>query len=138
MKKIACVTLVLGIMFVSRAVFAEEGPPVVQTQEKDASVTEKTEQKSPQTLIKRVVISKDGIITIHYEAGYDAENASPPIIGVEDEIEKERKNIEQSDDSDAIKLKKFWDIIDKSGKLYEGPCPHQSWMSCTYTPQPKR
>ncbi len=77
MKKIACVTLVLGIVLVSRAVFAEGGPPTIQTPKKDTFVEEKTEQKSQQTLRKRVEISEDGTITIYYEANGDEQNALP-------------------------------------------------------------
>ncbi|MDO8600160.1 MAG: hypothetical protein Q7R73_00885 [bacterium] len=72
MKKIACVTLALGIMFVSRGVFAEERPPILQNPEKDTPTIERTEQKPEQTIIKRVAINEDGTITIYYEGSDNA------------------------------------------------------------------
>lgn len=92
MKKIACVAFVLGIVLVSRPIFAEEGPPVIQTTEKDAiagepsspkpQIERKTEQKAPQTIIKRVEISPNGVITIYYY-GIDKTH-SPPVSSEED------------------------------------------------------
>lgn len=77
MKKLVRIALVLGIMIVSRTVFAEEGPSVLQTPEKDALITEKTEPRPPQILKKRVEISKDSTITIYYEASSDAQGVPP-------------------------------------------------------------
>lgn len=86
------VAFVLGIVLVSRPIFAEEGPPVIQTTGKDAiagepsnpepQIERKTEQKAPQTIIKKVEISPNGMITIYYY-GID-ETHSPPVSSEED------------------------------------------------------
>ncbi len=80
MKNATCVALMLGIVFILSTVFAEEEPPATQTPEKEAQTNEKTDKESPKTLIKRVVISEDGTITIYYYGIDDTEILTPQIV----------------------------------------------------------
>ncbi len=104
-KKAICTALAFGIMLISGAVFAEEGPPTIQTLEKDQKTArntnsikelskgdesyegpcphsnqvlctfypplkntekKKSQREPPETLIKRVIISENGTVTIYY------------------------------------------------------------------------
>lgn len=114
MKKGLYTALVFGILLVPIAISAKEGPPNTQTLEQKTPATGKTEQKSSQTIIKRVEIAKDGTTSVYYYA--EGDTTAPQLIpDGKNRSEEKTKESDNPTDTETSKLKV---LIEEFSKIW--------------------